>query len=131
MVRRLRIYLIGFGLGLILVYLFFGRDDSRDLDIWTPEQRILEAIRQDTLFLRSEKLACFQSCLQMSDSMLLALFTDSENKSLNPGGNPYRYWIKLEKGDDHFEAVVEKDSVQKHNLIYLKDLNNKTPCTCD
>lgn len=131
MIRRLRIYLFGFGLGLIMVYLFFGRDDSRDLDIWTPEQRILEAIRQDSVFMESEKLHCFQSCLNMDDSLVLALFTNSENKSLNPGGNPYRYWINLETDDLHYEAIVEKDSLQKHKLVYIKNLDQQTNCACD
>ena len=57
MLRRVRVYLTGFAIGLVLVYFMFGRDDSRDLDIWTPEQRILEDIRLDSIFMNSEKLA--------------------------------------------------------------------------
>jgi hypothetical protein len=131
MLRRVRVYLTGFAIGLVLVYFMFGRDDSRDLDIWTPEQRILEDIRLDSIFMHSEKLACFQACLTMNDSVLMSLFTDSENKSLNPGGNPYRYLVYLKTDDLHLEAEVEKDTNKQHTLIRMRDLQHPTDCHCE
>ena len=129
MLRRLRIYFTGFGIGLIIVYIMFGRDDSRDLDIWTPSQRVLEAIREDSTFLRSEALSCYQDCLGMTDSTLLSLWTDSEVKSLNPGGNPYRYLISLRTDNDHFEAIVELND-ERHTLSLMKNNQKPTSCAC-
>lgn len=122
---------MGFAIGLVMVYFMFGRDDSRDLDIWTPEQRILEDIRKDSNFMTSEKLACFQDCLSMNDSVLLSLFTDSKNKSLNPGGNPYRYLVYLKTDELHLEAEVEKDTNYHHTLLSMRDLQHPTNCSCE
>ena len=129
MVRRLRIYFTGFGIGLIIVYVMFLRDDSRDLDIWTPSQRILEEVRGDSLFQISERLQCYQACLSLSDSSMAQLWTESEVKSLNPGGDPYKYAIALKEGDMHIEAELEKTTSYK--LIYIKDHNSPQACACD
>lgn len=39
--RRFRLYFVGFGLGLLMVYVFFG---DRDLTTWTPQSRVIAAI---------------------------------------------------------------------------------------
>lgn len=130
MLRRLRIYFTGFGIGLIIVVIFFMRDDSRDLDIWTPEQRILEDIRKDSLFLAHARLDCFQQCLGMSDEQLTALWTDSKTRSLNPGGEPYIYLISLTTDEHHYEAEMTWDK-KKRTLRYIRDLKNPKDCNCD
>lgn len=130
MLRRLRIYFTGFGIGLVLVYFMFLRDDSRDLDIWTPSQRILEDIRNDTAFRSSALLACYQSCLVLNDQELMALWTDSKVKSLNPGGNPYRYLISLQDNNRHLEAEIELMG-KKRRLLYLRDQQNPKDCPCN
>ena len=129
MLRRLRIYFTGFGIGLIVVYIMFGRDDSRDLDIWTPSQRVLEDLRNDSILQQSERMACFQACHGMSDSLLLSLWTDAEVKSLNPGGDPYRYLISLRTANDHFEAEVERTE-SSTTLLFIKNNQNPQPCAC-
>lgn len=112
-----------------MVYVFFGRDDSRDLDIWTPSQRMLEDIRNDSMLQHSERMRCFQECHSLSDSLLLSLWTDSEVKSLNPGGDPYRYLITLRTEDDHFEAEVERDEYRL-TLLFIKNNQNPQSCGC-
>jgi hypothetical protein len=129
MLRRLRIYFTGFGIGLIIVYLMFGRDDSRDLDIWTPSQRVLEDLRNDSILQSSARMECFQACHAMSDSLLLSLWTDSEVKSLNPGGDPYRYLISLRTDQDHFEAEVER-TADRSKLLFIKNNQNPKSCVC-
>lgn len=129
MLRRLRIYFTGFGIGLIIVVIFFMRDDTRDLDIWTPEQRILEDIRADSVLLAGPRMKCFQTCLDMSDEELLTLWTDSKTKSLNPGGDPYLYLISLTTDDHHYEAEIEWDK-ETRQLHYIRDLKNPQDCAC-
>lgn len=131
MLRRLRIYFTGFAIGLIMVYIMFGNDDSRDLDIWTPSQRILEEIRNDSLLNASETMACYQQCLGLSDSLLLSIWTDAEVKSLNPGGKPYRYSITLETDDQHFEALVERNEKEEQRLLSIEDKLHTTNCNCE
>lgn len=129
MLRRLRIYFTGFGIGLIMVYIFFGRDDSRDLDIWTPSQRVLEDIRNDSAFHLSEPIQCYTDCLTLSEEDLKVLWTDSEVTSLNPGGDPYRYQIQVSIEERKLEAIVERTE-KKHALIGIKDSQNPMNCEC-
>lgn len=131
MLRRLRIYFTGFALGLIMVYFFFGNDDSRDLDIWMPDQRILEDIRNDSILQSSARMHCFQECVGLNDSTLLSLWTDSKSKSTNPGGNPYRYLITLKTETDHFQAEVERYEDKSQRLVFIRNLQNPTNCICE
>lgn len=61
--KRLRTYLIGVGLGLLIVYFIFG---DRDLNSWTPQSRILTAIDSSELSI-SERAKCQLACLKMQD----------------------------------------------------------------
>lgn len=129
MLRRLRIYFTGFGIGLVLVYVIFGRDDNRDLDIWTPSQRVLEDIRNDTSFQSSNELACFVDCLGLDSNAVRSLWKDSEVKSLNPGGNPYRYLIRLKTDSRILEAEIVKDE-DRMELKFIRDNQNPVSCAC-
>jgi len=60
--RRLRTYLIGVGLGLLIVYLIFG---DRELNSWTPQKRILTAIDSSDVTI-SERAICQLTCLKMN-----------------------------------------------------------------
>lgn len=81
--RRFRLYLIGFGLGLVLVFVFFG---SRDLMSWTPEGRVLLAIdSSEQIF--SERALCQMKCLGIEKSNFVKIqeeanvnFTDSDTR---------------------------------------------------
>lgn len=57
--RRLRIYLVGVGLGLLIVYVFFK---DRDLSGWTPQGRVLTAIDSSAVSI-SERALCQLHCL--------------------------------------------------------------------
>ena len=129
MLRRLRIYFIGFGLGLLMVYILFFRHSERDLDFWTPSQRVLEDIRHDTAFLESAVLTCFTQCLELSEDQETALWRDSKVKSLNPGGNPYRYLISLKTDLVHLEATLEKRE-DRYSFVQLKSYTNPKTCDC-
>lgn len=72
--RRLRTYLVGFGLGLLMVYVFFG---DRDLSSWTPEGRVLIAIDSSTMII-SERAKCQMKCLILSDSSIYKIQEEAE-----------------------------------------------------
>ena len=56
--RRLRIYLVGFGLGLLIVYVFFK---DRELNTWTPQSRVLTTIDSSAVTI-SKRARCQISC---------------------------------------------------------------------
>jgi len=62
--RRLRTYLVGVGLGLIMVYVIFG---DRELNTWTPQKRILTAIDSSDVTI-SERAICQLACLDFADT---------------------------------------------------------------
>ena len=59
--RRLRTYLIGVGLGLLIVYFIFG---DRELNSWTPQKRVLTAIDSSEVTI-SERAKCQLNCLEI------------------------------------------------------------------
>jgi hypothetical protein len=130
MIRRLRIYFTGFAIGILIVIVMFWRDDSRDLDIWMPDQRVLEDIRNDSLFLAKDRLHCFRNCAQISEETLSKMWVDGKWRCLNPGGDPYRYLISYVIDDQHIEAEIEWDKISR-KLIYLRDKANPKTCECD
>ena len=131
MLRRLRIYFTGFGLGLIAVYLIFSKSDDRDLDIWTPSQRILEDIRNDAVFQESKALDCYKNCLKLSDGYMKEFWIEGKTTSLNPGGDPYHYLISMVNDDKYIEVEIEWKKGYSRTLITMRDLRNPIDCNCD
>ena len=60
--KRLRIYLVGVGLGLLIVYVFFK---DRDLTGWTPQGSVLTAIDSSEVHI-SERAMCQFECYDFS-----------------------------------------------------------------
>ena len=117
-------------MGLVMVYILFWRHGDRDLDFWTPSQRILENIRTDSAFLASERLLCFTKCLELDSASMQGLWKESRVKTLTPGGAPYKYLISLQTEKEHLEATVIYSNYQ-HRLLSLKSYTHPRTCDCD
>lgn len=65
--RRFRLYLLGVGLGLLLVFIFFGQ---RDWTSWTPEGRVLTTIDSSAQSF-SERAICQMECLELDSTDLI------------------------------------------------------------
>lgn len=74
--RRLRTYIVGVGIGLLMVYVFFG---DRDLTAWTPEGRVLRTIDSSEMIL-SDRAKCQLTCLNLTDSSIYKIQDNAEVK---------------------------------------------------
>lgn len=72
--KRLRMYFVGVGLGLIAVYFFFG---DRDLDNWTPQSRVLNGIDSAEVTI-SKRALCQMNCLEISEVDVLSIKANAE-----------------------------------------------------
>ena len=61
--RRVRTYLIGFGLGLVMVYVMFG---DRELNTWIPSKRVLTTIDSSAVTI-SDRAKCQLACLNLQE----------------------------------------------------------------
>jgi len=60
-IHRLKYYLIGFGLGCVMVYaIFYTGDDARSS--WLPEGRVLEFIEETELVVTNKYITCTLEC---------------------------------------------------------------------
>lgn len=127
--RRFRLFLVGVGLGLILVMVFFG---SRDWTSWTPESRVLTAIDSSEVSL-SERARCQMNCLKINDNQLAELKAESSVnfKESNVKAKPcpvYRLESKLEERDYQliWEVCEGKEKVKLLSLIKIGQ-----ECNCE
>ena len=72
--RRLKFFLIGVGLGTILVYFFF-RD--RELGSWLPDNRVKDKIAMNRV-LYTEKAKCQFDCMELTKSWLLSFLGNAD-----------------------------------------------------
>jgi len=61
--RRIRLYLIGFGLGLILVWIVFIKNGNRDLGGWLPGSRVTKFITFSKKIDADSSLLCKLKCV--------------------------------------------------------------------
>lgn len=120
--RRFRLYLLGVGLGLILVMIFFG---SRDWTSWTPESRVLTAIDSSSVEL-SERAKCQLRCLNLEQADLTKIQANGkvDFSESNVEAKPcpvYRINSRFKERDYQliWEVCESAEEVQLLNLIKL------------
>jgi hypothetical protein len=126
--RRVRTYLVGFGLGLLMVYVFFG---DRDLSSWTPEGRILTTIDSSAMVL-SERAICQIKCLELSDSLIYQI---QETAEVNFSESSTRkepcpiYKLESVWKEEKYKLIWEVcENAEEVTLISI--LKNEKNCAC-
>lgn len=134
--RRLKLYLIGFGLGLIMCWLFFFRNGKgRDMGGWTPNNRVTRFIEKVKVFEMDSSLICKLNCEGISVAELRKTIGDSGivdfDKSQAQKEPCHEYDIKANlKGKEmefYFSACMN-DSTAK--LIYVNPPLSGDKCGC-
>tara|TARA_B110000046_G_scaffold25332_1_gene24744 strand:- start:4920 stop:5312 length:393 start_codon:yes stop_codon:yes gene_type:complete len=100
--RRFRTYLIGVGLGLLIVYIIFG---DRELNTWTPEKRIMTTIDSSAVSI-SVRAECQLKYLGLED----------------------KKWVEIQQGSDinFSESNTQKKPCPTYRLEYKSDKGEYT-----
>jgi hypothetical protein len=69
--RRFRLFAFGLLMGCVIVYFMLWR--GKNLTGWTPNNRVLEAVRLSEITY-TKKAECLRSCLNVTETELTALF---------------------------------------------------------
>ncbi len=64
--RRIRLYLVGFGLGLIICWIIFFKNGNRDLSGWLPGSRVTKFISYSKKLNADSSLICKLKCIGIS-----------------------------------------------------------------
>jgi hypothetical protein len=131
MIRRFRIYIFGFLLGIILVYTSLLKGRSKALLGWMPGARVLKDLSILPAVV-SDKASCQLRCLQLGDGFIAEIFEngDVDFSRSRPKETPRFYIVEVEKADKIYEfEVIYKDSITTVDNVLLVESENK--CTCN
>lgn len=118
--RRVKYYLIGLGMGLVMTFFIFGNRGCS----WLPENRVKEQIESGVL-VRTDSMKCVLECNDISDDFVYellekgeVLFSESQTQS-----DPKVYVIKHNNVKIHF-------SIDEDSLSSIVDINGDEDCNC-
>ena len=122
--QRLARYLIGVGIGLVLVYAFFG---SRDWLGWTPGNRVLELLQHSQLEVSSPAV-CQLKCTGLNEAGITwmiqdgkVLFGESRTRE-----QPLLYVLR----DPHDERIKMTFETRDSLAILVKVTREGFSCDC-
>lgn len=126
--RRLRIYLVGVGLGLLIVYVIFG---DRELNTWTPQKRVLTAIDSSEVSL-SERAICQLNCFKMADGEWRKV-QDQASVNFSESNTQKKpcpiYHLTSEYLENSYRLIWEVcESEEKVSLLSINKEGKSCPC---
>jgi hypothetical protein len=134
MARRLRIYFIGVGLGLILTWALVLRNRNADeLLAWTPKNRILNELKADSNLQYPDEYTCLLKCHELTSLDIENVMNDGEInfKESSTRSEPRIYQIEWEKSSS--ETVFgefEFSSDSTHTLLDFGIVGREKDCAC-
>lgn len=132
--RRVKLYLIGFGLGILICWFMFFRNGNRDLSGWLPGSRVLKFIALSKTLDADSSLMCKLKCegITMDDIRKSTVNGDVDfGKSQTDKQPNHEYDVKLTlKGKEmefYFSTNV-KDSTARILQVYPPLDGSKCGC---
>ncbi|CAN5142438.1 hypothetical protein BH09BAC5_BH09BAC5_26250 [soil metagenome] len=132
--RRIRLYLVGFGIGIFICWMMFFRNGGRDLSGWLPGSRVLKFIGLSRSISADSALLCKMKCEGISTEDIRKATIDGDvdfSKSQTDKVPDKEYDVKLKvKGKDleFYFSTNMKDSTVKILQIYPP--LDGTKCDC-
>ena len=127
MARRLKIYFIGFLLGIILV-IFLYSDKSDIIVGWTPEKRVLKRLKLTEKVI-SDSMQCILDCNKFIQQDWNLLYSDGDVNFSEARKKPYPiYSVTIRKESENFNLrFLAKDTLSI--LIGFESINDLM-CNC-
>jgi hypothetical protein len=126
--QRLKFYGIGFGIGLLMVFMIFGNRSCVSVN----EQKMAELVAYQQIQI-SEKAQCKLKCLKSNDFILKLMLRNFEvnydisNVHAQPCG---QYFVKPKEGFKYdFDLVIQDcDTISK--ILDINITNPQVNCNC-
>jgi hypothetical protein len=106
--QRLTYYIIGFGIGLLVVFVFVLRD--RKLDYWTPSEMIKSRLAEKP-FLTTPESSCQMKCLGLYPNFVMLKVKEAEIDYDNSDKHsiPCRTYLLKHKGTEMWFKICPYD----------------------
>jgi hypothetical protein len=127
--KRLFLYLVGFFLGSVLVYILFFKDKSRS---FFPSAIVLDTLQSSSMEI-DKKAECVLSCYHIHASDIKEMLAEGEVNfsESSPREKPKKYVVEVETREGNELKLTFELSPSASRLISVKDPGNKLSCNCD
>ncbi len=132
--RKLRVYFIGVGLGLVLTWALVLRNrNTRDLLAWTPNERIMAPLRVENGFNKPEDYVCLLECYGLTSlDMETLLETGKVNLSESmPRETPKLYRVEADLEDERVFWGMFSLGESDTSLVDLGVTGQSKNCNCN
>jgi len=121
--QRLFRYLIGFGIGVAVVFMMFPNHDWLS---WTPGKRIMNIVREAE-FTTAVGAECYLTCLGLEQNTVRAMRNSGEVnfKTSDTKSSPKKYIVNY--GDHSYTVLIGTEDKPKVELVKV---SGKTACKC-
>ncbi len=124
MLRRIRIYGVGFFLGCLLSYFFLFKNRDHNLDYWLPKERIRDEIISKKHFFDGS-FSCAQQCLNInSDTASIEILVKTSDIDFS------KSQTKIAQKTYYFEQEAFSFQAQMGEVITFKNLRAKKDEKC-
>lgn len=130
MARRIRVYLFGVILGVIVVYSSLIKDRGKELLGWLPGPRVLGELNEYPQQI-SDKANCQLKCYVLGESILEEVYMNGDVKfsESRPKEDPRYYKVELEKNKQIIQVELTcKDSLTTIASVII--LGEEGKCDC-
>ena len=120
--RRIKLYLIGFGIGIFICWLMFFREGNRDLSGWLPGSRVLKYIALCKKIEADSALSCRMKCAGITDAEIrkATLTGDVDFGKSNTKKEPnHEYDVKLTVKGQALEFYFATNMMDKDSVVHI------------
>lgn len=129
--KRFRMYLLGVGMGIVLVYLFFGKEKTENaLWGWLPKNTVKKEMLSYDLMYNKEQINCFNNCSSIKvDSISISEVLKNGNVdfSLSDTRKFPKKYVFFNQEESMSFTFLKQDTLNQSILI---NIDNKEKLDC-